>query len=337
MSPMKRSRSIRCMRAATPRSAASPAPAPSSRASPSAPAAGGGKTTRRANAACMSPKPQPRHPADIQAISASPLSSSPRIQQHCAIIRAGSHHRHSRRLEMPSTLPETELHNPQTAKTPLDPHLKALENEAIHIFREVAAEFDQAGHALFGRQGFIRADASGAQGLLSRPRAVPAFCTSNTGWKFREMIAFREQMAQEIRSRSSRAYQSAACARTSRRSTHGSNTLFTDVMKTEGLRQALDKYGFDAAFGGARRDEEASRAKERIYSFRTPSIAGIREPAPGTLERSITADPQGRKRARFPAVELDRGRYLALHPGGRVSRSCRSTMPRNAPTSNATA
>ena len=80
-------------------------------------------------------------------------------------------------------------------KPPLDPHLKALENEAIHIFREVAAEFEKSGHALFDRQGFVRAAASGAQGLLS-PAACPSrCCTSNTGWKFPEMIAFRDATA----------------------------------------------------------------------------------------------------------------------------------------------
>nr|AAD55760.1 ATP sulfurylase subunit CysD [Sinorhizobium meliloti] len=169
---------------------------------------------------------------------------------------------------MPHTLPETELHNPQSTKPPLDPHLKALENEAIHIFREVAAEFERP-VMLYS----IGKDSSVLLHLARKafyPGRIPfPLLHVDTGWKFREMIAFRDEMVAK--------YDLDLVAHTNPRGaaenvtpfTHGS-ALYTDIMKTEALRQALDAGQYDAAFGGARRDEEASRAKERIYSFRTP-------------------------------------------------------------------
>ncbi|KQY31825.1 MULTISPECIES: sulfate adenylyltransferase subunit CysD [Rhizobium/Agrobacterium group] len=169
---------------------------------------------------------------------------------------------------MPSTLPETELHNPQTAKTPLDPHLKALENEAIHIFREVAAEFEKP-VMLYS----VGKDSSVLLHLARKafyPGRVPfPLLHVNTGWKFAEMIAFRNDIVKKYDLDFIEHINPRGKAENVTPFTHGS-ALFTDIMKTEGLRQALDAGGFDAAFGGARRDEEASRAKERIYSFRTP-------------------------------------------------------------------
>ena len=164
--------------------------------------------------------------------------------------------------------PDTELHHPQSAKPPLDPHLKALENEAIHIFREVAAEFERP-VMLYS----IGKDSSVLLHLARKafyPGRVPfPLLHIDTGWKFREMIAFRDEIA--------KAYDLDLVVYTNPRGkaenvtpfTHGS-ARYTDIMKTEALRQALDAGRYDAAFGGARRDEEASRAKERIYSFRTP-------------------------------------------------------------------
>ena len=94
---------------------------------------------------------------------------------------------------------------------------------------------------------------------------------------------------------------------------HGA--LHTDMWKTEGLKQALDHYGFDAAFGGARRDEEKSRAKERIFSFRTATPRlGPEEPAPRTVEPLQRPQSQGRKHPRLPDLELDRARHLAIYP-----------------------
>ncbi|MBP1850253.1 sulfate adenylyltransferase subunit CysD [Rhizobium halophytocola] len=154
------------------------------------------------------------------------------------------------------------------SKSPLDPHLKALENEAIHIFREVAAEFETP-VMLYS----IGKDSSVLLHLARKafyPGRIPfPLLHIDTGWKFAEMIAFRDEMA--------RRFDLDLVVHTNPRGkaenitpfTHGS-ALYTDIMKTEALRQALDAGQYDAAFGGARRDEEASRAKERIYSFRTP-------------------------------------------------------------------
>ena len=169
---------------------------------------------------------------------------------------------------MSQNRPDIELKNPVTSKPPLDPHLKALENEAIHIFREVAAEFERP-VMLYS----IGKDSSVLLHLARKafyPGRVPfPLLHVNTGWKFPEMIAFRDEIARRydldlIEHRNPRGE-----AENITPFTHGS-ALYTDIMKTEALRQALDAGQYDAAFGGARRDEEASRAKERIYSFRTP-------------------------------------------------------------------
>ena len=87
-------------------------------------------------------------------------------------------------------------------------------------------------------------------------------------------------------------------------------------MKTEALKQALEKYGFDAAFGGARRDEEKSRAKERVFSIRTAAHRwDPPQPAAGTLAALQRPCPQGRERSRVPSFKLDRARRLAIHLG----------------------
>ncbi len=153
-------------------------------------------------------------------------------------------------------------------KPPLDPHLKALENEAIHIFREAAGEFERP-VMLYS----IGKDSSVLLHVARKafyPGRVPfPLLHVNTGWKFPEMITFRDEIAAK--------YDLDLVSYTNPRGetegvtpfSHGS-ALYTDIMKTEALRQALDAGQYDVAFGGARRDEEASRAKERIYSFRTP-------------------------------------------------------------------
>jgi sulfate adenylyltransferase subunit 2 len=146
-------------------------------------------------------------------------------------------------------------------------HLRQLEAESIHIIREVAAEFDNPVMLYsIGKDSAVMLH-------LARKAFFPAqppfpLLHVDTTWKFKEMINFRDRLAHE--------YGFDLLIHTNQEGvqqgvnpfTHGS-ALYTDIMKTEGLRQALDKYGFDAAFGGARRDEEKSRAKERIFSFRT--------------------------------------------------------------------
>lgn len=145
-------------------------------------------------------------------------------------------------------------------------HLKALEAESIHIMREVAAEFDNP-VMLYS----VGKDSSVLLHLARKafyPGKIPfPLMHVDTNWKFKEMIQFRDQMAKKhgfdlIVHKNPRGLEMGCSP-----FVHGS-AKHTDIMKTEGLKQALDMHGFDAAFGGARRDEEKSRAKERVYSFR---------------------------------------------------------------------
>lgn len=145
-------------------------------------------------------------------------------------------------------------------------HLKQLEAESIHIFREVAAEFDNPVMLYsIGKDSSVLlhlARKAFAPGKLPFP-----LMHIDTTWKFREMIRFRDELAKKL--------DLDLIVYTNQEGldmgvgpfTHGS-AKHTDIMKTQALKQALDKYQFDAAFGGARRDEEKSRAKERVYSFR---------------------------------------------------------------------
>jgi len=146
-------------------------------------------------------------------------------------------------------------------------HLQQLEAESIHILREVVAEFanpvmlysigkDSAVMLHLARKAFYPA-----------PPPFPLLHVDTT-WKFQEMIRFRDRMAAECGLDLIVHVNTEGVEKGISPFTHGS-ALYTDVMKTEGLKQALDKYKFDAAFGGARRDEEKSRAKERIFSFRS--------------------------------------------------------------------
>jgi len=147
-------------------------------------------------------------------------------------------------------------------------HLDRLEAESIHILREVAAEFRNP-VMLYS----VGKDSSVLLHLLQKafyPARPPIpLLHVDTGWKFREMIEFRDRRAAETGIELRVHMNPDGIARGIGPITHGA-TVHTDVMKTQGLKQALDKYGFDAAIGGARRDEEKSRAKERIFSFRNP-------------------------------------------------------------------
>jgi sulfate adenylyltransferase subunit 2 len=145
-------------------------------------------------------------------------------------------------------------------------HLQQLEAESIHIIREVAAEFDNP-VMLYS----IGKDSSVMLHLARKAFAPgkPPFPLMHidTTWKFREMIAFRNRMAEEAGMELLVHTNQEGKAANINPFDYGSSK-YTDIMKTQALKQALDKYGFDAAFGGARRDEEKSRAKERVYSFR---------------------------------------------------------------------
>lgn len=144
-------------------------------------------------------------------------------------------------------------------------HLKQLEAESIHIIREVAAEFDNP-VMLYS----IGKDSSVMLHLAQKafaPGKIPfPLMHVDTQWKFREMYEFRQSIA-ETYDVNIRVWINPEGKDQVSPFTHGSEK-HTQIMKTEGLKQALDHYGFDAAFGGARRDEEKSRAKERVYSFR---------------------------------------------------------------------
>jgi sulfate adenylyltransferase subunit 2 len=150
-------------------------------------------------------------------------------------------------------------------------HLKHLEAESIHIMREVAAEFANP----------VMLYSIGKDSSVMLHLAMKAFYPSkppfpllhvDTTWKFREMIKFRDDTVKRLGLKLLVHINEDGVKRGINPFDSGSS-LHTQVMKTEGLKQALDKYGFDAAFGGARRDEEKSRAKERIFSFRNANHA----------------------------------------------------------------
>ncbi len=145
-------------------------------------------------------------------------------------------------------------------------HLKQLEAESIHIIREVAAEFDNP----------VMLYSVGKDSAVMMHLAMKAFAPGkppfplmhvDTTWKFKEMIAFRDQRIKDLGWDLLVHINQEGVDMNISPFVHGS-AKHTDIMKTQGLKQALNKHGFDAAFGGARRDEEKSRAKERVYSFR---------------------------------------------------------------------
>jgi len=145
-------------------------------------------------------------------------------------------------------------------------HLKELEAESIHIIREVAAEFERP----------VMLYSVGKDSAVMLHLTMKAFYPAkppfpmmhvDTTWKFKEMIEFRDYMVKKLGLELIIHVNQDGVDQGIGPFTHGSKK-HTDVMKTDGLKQALDKHQFDAAFGGARRDEEKSRAKERVYSFR---------------------------------------------------------------------
>ncbi|REL26149.1 sulfate adenylyltransferase subunit CysD [Thalassotalea euphylliae] len=145
-------------------------------------------------------------------------------------------------------------------------HLQKLEAESIHIIREVAAEFDKP--VMLYSVGKDSAVLLHLARKAFAPGKIPfPLLHVDTDWKFKEMIQFRDQMAEKYGFELLVHKNPDGIAMGMNPFDYGS-AKHTDVMKTQGLKQALDKYQFDAAFGGARRDEEKSRAKERVYSFR---------------------------------------------------------------------
>jgi len=146
-------------------------------------------------------------------------------------------------------------------------HLQRLEAESIHIMREVVAECERPVMLYsIGKDSAVMLHLAAKAFYPSKP-PFPLLHVDTT-WKFKAMYEMRERMAKELGFELLVHQNPEAKARNINPFEHGS-ALHTDLWKTEGLKQALDKHGFDAAFGGARRDEEKSRAKERIFSFRS--------------------------------------------------------------------
>jgi sulfate adenylyltransferase subunit 2 len=155
---------------------------------------------------------------------------------------------------------------PRPRARPLSPHLAALEAESIHIMREVAAEFERP----------VMLYSIGKDSAVMLHLALKAFYPSrppfplqhvDTTWKFRDMITYRDALADALGLEMRVEINEEGLKRGINPFASGSN-LHTQVMKTEALRAAMTRHRYDAAFGGARRDEEKSRAKERIFSFR---------------------------------------------------------------------
>ena len=160
-----------------------------------------------------------------------------------------------------------EAANQASLPLPTLTHLQRLEAESIHVMREVVAECERP----------VMLYSIGKDSAVMLHLAVKAFFPAvppfpllhvDTTWKFRAMYEFRDTMAKKLGMQLLVHVNQEGLAQGIGPFTHGSQ-VHTDVMKTQALKQALEKYGFDAAFGGARRDEEKSRAKERIFSFRS--------------------------------------------------------------------
>jgi sulfate adenylyltransferase subunit 2 len=200
------------------------------------------------------------------------------------------------------------------SKEKLPAHLKRLEAESIEIIREVVAEFRNP----------VMLYSIGKDSSVMLHLAIKAFYPSplpfplmhvDTTWKFREMIAFRDETAKRLKLNLIVYVNQSGIERGISPFASGS-AVHTHVMKTEGLKQALDKYQFDAAFGGARRDEEKSRAKERIFSFRSKAHAwDPRNQRPELWNLFNTRIRQGESIRVFPLsnwTELDVWTYVQL-------------------------
>jgi 3'-phosphoadenosine 5'-phosphosulfate sulfotransferase (PAPS reductase)/FAD synthetase len=183
-------------------------------------------------------------------------------------------------------------------------HLERLEAESIHILREVVSEAERP-VMLYS---------------VGNPSPPPfPLLHVETTWKFRDMYALRDRMAKESGMELLVYHNPEAKERGINPFDHG--PLHTDMWKTEGLKQALDKYGFDAAFGGARRDEEKSRAKERIFSFRSANPRWGGSTMPGSRRERASAS--------FPSP-IGPSSTSGSTSTSKISRSCSSISPPSA-------
>ena len=187
----------------------------------------------------------------------------------------------------------------------LPDHLRHLESESIEIMREVVAEFKKP----------VMLYSIGKDSSVMLRLAIKAFYPAplpfpllhvDTTWKFRDMIAFRDETARQLQL-NLLVYVNEDGINQGISPIKSGSAVHTHVMKTEALKQALDKYGFDAAFGGARRDEEKSRAKERIFSFRTKNHSwDPRDQRPELWNLINTRIACGGIRSRLSIIQLDR-------------------------------
>jgi sulfate adenylyltransferase subunit 2 len=170
-------------------------------------------------------------------------------------------------LALSAHAPVLQFPEPAVDRPTPTPHLQALEAEAIHIIREAVAQADKPG-MLFsvGKDSAVMLHLA-RKAFYPAPPPFPLLHV-DTRWKFQEMYLFRAHMAEVSGMELLVHTNPEAIAKNINPFDHGS-ALHTDITKTQGLKQALDQYRFDVVFGGARRDEEKSRAKERIFSFRT--------------------------------------------------------------------
>ena len=208
-----------------------------------------------------------------------------------------------------------ELSSPVSSdRSRLSPHLQRLEDEAIHILREVVAEFRKPVMLYsVGKDSSVMLHLA-RKAFFPAPPPFP-FLHIATGWDFRDLIEHRDRMAAD--------YGLDLLVHGNEEATRaGVNPFDTEtgeysrLMLTEALKAALDRHGFDAAFGGGRRDEEKARAKERIFSHRSAGhVWDPRNQRPELWRLFNTRLALGRHDARLPAVELDRARRLDLHPG----------------------
>ena len=193
-------------------------------------------------------------------------------------------------------------------------HLRRLEAESIHIIREVAAEFRNP----------VMLYSIGKDSSVMLHLAMKAFHPAkppfpllhvDTTWKFREMVRFRDETAKRLGLDLIVHTNQEGAAAGVNPFTHGSS-VYTGIMKTDALKQALTQYRFDAAFGGARRDEEKSRAKERIFSFRTETHAwDPKNQRPELWKLYNARKAQGENFRAFPIsnwTELDIWQYIYL-------------------------
>jgi len=218
-----------------------------------------------------------------------------------------------RALEAELSAYAARFRSPPQRRRPLPAHLQRLESESIFILREVAANFENPVMLYsIGKDSSVMLHLALKAFWPSRP-PFP-FLHIDTTWKFREMIAFRDLIMKKLGLDLLVNINQEGLARGVNPYASGSN-LHTQVMKTESLRQALDRYRFDAAFGGARRDEEKSRAKERIFSFRNSEHGwDPRNQRPELWSLYNTRKARGESIRVFPIsnwTELDIWAYIA--------------------------